>query len=96
VQVTLLLEGDIFGIGGNTPEWQTELYACQQLEATGHGACWFMIHDKDNNIYNRYNFIHAKLVIVDRRWVVVVRRTSPRVAYPPTIRRMEASARGAR
>ncbi len=71
VQVTLLLEGDIFGIGGNTPEWQTELYACQQLEATGHGACWFMIHDKDNNIYNRYNFIHAKLVIVDRRWVVV-------------------------
>lgn len=71
VQVTLLLEGDIFGIGTNTSEWQTELYACQQLEATGHGACWFMIHDTANDIYNRYNFIHAKLVIVDQRWVVV-------------------------
>ena len=71
VQVTLLLEGDIFGIGSNSPEWQTELYACQQLEATRNGACWFMIHDTSNNIYNRYNFIHAKLVIVDRSWVVV-------------------------
>ncbi len=70
VSVTLLLEGGQVGVGANDPRWQTELYACQQIEAAG-GACWFMIHEPDDHIYNRYDYIHAKLMIVDHKWAVI-------------------------
>ncbi len=75
VSVTLLLEGGIVG-GWNNTDWHTELYACQQIEAAG-GACWFMAHETDESIpipdriFNRYKYLHAKLIIVDDTWAVV-------------------------
>ena len=70
VSVTVLLEGGQVGVGVNDSRWQTELYACQLIEAAG-GACWFMIHEPDDHIYNRYDYIHAKLMIVDHKWAVI-------------------------
>ncbi len=69
VSVTVLLEGSIVG-GWNTTKWHTELYACQQIEAAG-GACWFMAHEPTEGIFNRYEYLHAKLIIVDDTWAVV-------------------------
>ncbi|MEA3308023.1 MAG: lamin tail domain-containing protein, partial [Chloroflexota bacterium] len=70
VNVTVLLEGSQVGVGELDPRWQQELWACQQLEAAG-GRCYFMIHDSSNHIFNRYNYLHAKLLIVDDAWVAV-------------------------
>jgi uncharacterized repeat protein (TIGR01451 family) len=70
VSVTVLLEGSQVGVGELDSRWQQELWACQQLEAVG-GRCYFMIHDDDQNIFNRYNYLHAKLLIVDDEWVAV-------------------------
>jgi len=70
VQVTVLLEGDPVGVGLETPDWQTQLYACQSIEAAG-GACWFMAHEPEDRLYSRYRFMHAKMLIVDDTWVVV-------------------------
>ncbi len=70
VNVTVLLEGSQVGVGEFDPRWQQELWACQQLEEAG-GRCYFMIHDSANHIFNRYNYLHAKLLIVDDEWVAV-------------------------
>lgn len=70
VQVTVLLEGDPVGLGVYSPEWQTQLYGCRELEAAG-GACWFMVHDTDAGRYQRYLYVHAKLLLVDDTWVVI-------------------------
>lgn len=70
VNVSVLLEGDPVGLGVTSPEWQTELYACRELEAAG-GACWFMVHDPEAGHFQRYLYLHAKLIIVDGTWVVV-------------------------
>jgi len=70
VEVTVLLEGDPVGLGVNTPDWQTELYACSELEAAG-GACWFMVHDPDTGRFQRYLYLHTKMIIVDDTWTVV-------------------------
>lgn len=70
VNVSVLLEGDPLGLGANSPEWQTELYACQELEAAG-GACWFMVHDPDAGYFQRYLYLHAKMIIVDGAQVIV-------------------------
>ena len=70
VNVTVLLEGSQVGVGELDPRWQQELWACQQLEAAG-GRCYFMIHDDANHIFNRYDYLHAKLLIADDEWVAV-------------------------
>ena len=61
VAVTVLLEGE--PAGGLEDQ---ELWACQQLQATGRGTCAFMFTDDDQGIYDRYTLLHAKFVIVDR------------------------------
>lgn len=82
VHVTLLLEGSTVGVGINTVEWQTQLEACRQIEATGNGECWFMIHATEANIYNRYDYIHAKIIIVDNDWVVISSQNLTRSSLP--------------
>jgi uncharacterized repeat protein (TIGR01451 family) len=83
VQVTLLLEGSPLGVGADAPEWQTELWACEQLEATGNGACWFMVSNESHpNIHDRYRYIHAKLMIVDDTWAVIGSQNFTRSSLP--------------
>jgi uncharacterized repeat protein (TIGR01451 family) len=61
VSVTVLLEGE--PVGGIEDQ---ELWACQQLDATGHGRCAFMFNADEFEIYDRYTLLHAKFVVVDR------------------------------
>ncbi|MCB0018175.1 MAG: lamin tail domain-containing protein [Anaerolineales bacterium] len=63
--VTLLLEGG--PAGGLTDQ---ERYVCQQLEAAG-GACWFMVNDPAQDVFDRYRYLHAKFMIIDGRRVVL-------------------------
>ncbi len=60
VAVTALLEGA--PVGGLSDQ---ERYLCRQLSLAG-GACWFMVSDADNRIHDRYRFMHAKYIVVDR------------------------------
>ena len=59
VAVTILLEGS--PPGGMDDQ---QKYVCQQLEAAG-GACWFMRSDDTTGVYNRYQFLHAKFILID-------------------------------
>lgn len=70
VDVKLLLEGNPVGVGIESAEWQTQLYACQTLEEAG-GQCWFMAHAPDDAQYNRYTYLHSKLIIVDGAWACI-------------------------
>ncbi|MGC9348097.1 MAG: lamin tail domain-containing protein [Anaerolineae bacterium] len=70
VSVSLLLEGNPVGIGVESVDWHTQLYACQAIEAAG-GACWFMVHFPEDRLFNRYPYLHSKLIVVDDRWTVV-------------------------
>lgn len=70
VSVTVLLEGAQVGVGTSDPRWQQELWACQEIEAAG-GECWFMIHRPDDEVFNRYDYLHAKFVVVDDEWVLI-------------------------
>lgn len=81
VSVTVLLEGSQVGIGESDIRWQQELYACQLLEAAG-GRCYFMIHDTDNRIFNRYDFIHGKFIVVDDAWVIVTSQNFGNASIP--------------
>ena len=66
VSVTVLLEGEPAGGGlGHQERW-----ACQQIEAAG-GQCWFMHNYAHDRIYDRYNHMHAKYIVVDGAWVLV-------------------------
>ncbi len=65
VGVTALLEGS--PVGGITDQ---QLWVCQQIENAG-GQCWFMINDSSAKIHDRYDFVHAKLIIVDDRAVAI-------------------------
>gem|GEM_PF-336900 len=70
VSVTVLLEGG--PVGGLSDQ---ERWACQQIEGSG-GACWFMFHDPNAitatvPVNNRYDYLHAKLVLIDRQWAVI-------------------------
>lgn len=65
VEVTVLLEGD--PPGGIDDQ---ELYACQHLELAG-GACWFMISDSEEDIYDRYDYLHAKFLLIDDHQVAI-------------------------
>ncbi|HDD23903.1 MAG TPA: hypothetical protein ENF52_00500, partial [Chloroflexi bacterium] len=70
IQVTVLLEGQQAMVSHTAPEWQQELWACQQIEAAG-GACWFMVHETASDIFNRYDYLHAKFIVVDNEWLVI-------------------------
>jgi len=65
VSVTILLEGGPVGGLDDQEKW-----VCQQLEAAG-GQCWFMINNSSAQIYDRYDYLHAKLIIVDERIVAI-------------------------
>ncbi|MDY7077656.1 MAG: lamin tail domain-containing protein, partial [Chloroflexota bacterium] len=70
VSVTVFLEGGQVGVGTSDLRWQQELWACQQIEAAG-GQCWFMIHETSDDIFNRYDYVHAKFLIVDDEWLLI-------------------------
>jgi cardiolipin synthase len=59
VSTKIFLEGS--PVGGITDQ---EKAICQKVEGAG-GQCWFMISDQENRIYDRYQFLHAKYMIVD-------------------------------
>ena len=61
VSVTVLLEGG--PVGGVEDQ---ELWICQHIEAAG-GDCWFMINDSSADIRDRYDYVHAKMILVDDR-----------------------------
>ena len=65
VAVTILLEGG--PVGGIDDQ---ELWVCQQIESAG-GQCWFMINDSSKDIYDRYDYLHAKMIVVDDRVVAI-------------------------
>ncbi|MCA9873230.1 MAG: lamin tail domain-containing protein, partial [Anaerolineales bacterium] len=65
VAVTLLLEGG--PAGGVTDQ---EKYLCRALEQAA-GQCWFMINDAPADIYDRYGYLHAKLMLLDDQWAVI-------------------------
>ncbi len=66
VTVTVLLEG---GPVGGLQEQQ--LWACQQLHATERGTCTFMVNVPEQNVRSRYRFLHSKVMILDRRQLLV-------------------------
>jgi phosphatidylserine/phosphatidylglycerophosphate/cardiolipin synthase-like enzyme len=65
VSVTILLEGG--PVGGVDDH---ELWICQHVESAG-GDCWFMINDASGGIHDRYDYLHAKLIVVDDRVVAI-------------------------
>jgi phosphatidylserine/phosphatidylglycerophosphate/cardiolipin synthase-like enzyme len=81
VSVTVLLEGQQALVGREDPDWQQELWACREIEAVG-GQCWFMIHDTGERIYNRYDYIHAKFIIVDGKWVLITSQNLTESGFP--------------
>jgi len=70
VEVTVLLEGRQAWVSYSDPDWQQELWACQRIESAG-GQCWFMVHQPDQRVFNRYDYLHAKVLIVDDEWLLV-------------------------
>ena len=65
VEVTVLLEGG--PVGGID---DAQKYSCQILEAVG-GACWYMISAAATDIYDRYRFLHAKIVLIDGQRAII-------------------------
>jgi uncharacterized repeat protein (TIGR01451 family) len=65
VSVTVLLEGEPSGGLQHQERW-----ACQQIEAAG-GQCWFMHTYSQDRIYDRYDHMHAKYLLVDGTWALV-------------------------
>lgn len=59
VQVKILLEEEVVNGVSDQEKW-----ICQYIEANG-GQCWYMYNDSANNVYDRYNFQHAKFTIID-------------------------------
>jgi uncharacterized repeat protein (TIGR01451 family) len=65
VAVDVLLEGS--PAGGLLDQ---ERYLCQLLDTAG-GQCWFIINETDQQIYDRYQFMHAKFILIDGERAVV-------------------------
>lgn len=65
VSVTILLEGG--PVGGIDDQ---ERWVCQHIETAG-GACWFMFGDSAQDIHARYEYVHAKMIVVDDRVVAI-------------------------
>ncbi len=66
ISVTVLLEGG--PVGGVEDQ---ELWACQQLHATSHGQCYFMVTSDTLKLYDRYTYVHAKFILIDRERLLV-------------------------
>ncbi len=71
VTVTILLEGDQAGVSKTDPRWYQQMWACQELHDAGHGKCWFLINDDEVNVFDRYRFMHAKYVLIDRKQALI-------------------------
>ncbi|MDW8317203.1 MAG: phospholipase D-like domain-containing protein [Anaerolineae bacterium] len=65
VQVVVLLEGS--PVGGITHQ---ERYCAQLIEAAG-GHVWFMVSDRNDATHERYEHLHAKYAVVDRRLLLI-------------------------
>lgn len=65
VAVTVLLEGS--PVGGITDQ---ERYCAQLIEAAG-GQVWFMVSDRNDATHDRYEHVHAKYAVVDRRLLLI-------------------------
>jgi phosphatidylserine/phosphatidylglycerophosphate/cardiolipin synthase-like enzyme len=65
VAINILMEGG--PPGGISDE---EKFICQELETAG-AHCWLMINDSDNKIYDRYDYIHAKFILIDGQKVII-------------------------
>ncbi len=65
VAINILLEGG--PPGGISDE---EKFICQELETAG-AHCWLMINDSDNKIYDRYDYIHAKFILIDGQKIII-------------------------
>lgn len=65
VGVTVLLEGA--PAGGITDQ---EKHVCQQIENAG-GQCWFMVNDSEEDVFDRYRFLHAKFMLIDGARAVI-------------------------
>ena len=65
VSVSMFLEG---APAGGLAE--AELWNCDQIVRAG-GQVRFMHSDSAGNLYDRYRYLHAKYVVVDRRWVAI-------------------------
>lgn len=81
VSVTVLLEGRQALVSQSDEIWQQELWACGEIEAAG-GACYFMIHDTDQRIFSRYDYLHAKFIIVDDEWVLITSQNLTESGFP--------------
>ena len=66
VRVTALLEGA--PVGGLEDQ---VLWACQQLHGTGRGTCAFMVNAPELDVHDRYTYLHAKFIIVDRKRLLI-------------------------
>jgi hypothetical protein len=65
VAVTVLLEGE--PVGGID---STQRSNCHDLESAG-GQCWLMISDPDQDIHDRYRYLHAKYIIIDDKRAII-------------------------
>jgi uncharacterized repeat protein (TIGR01451 family) len=81
VSVTVLLEGRQAVVSQSDESWQQELWACREIEAAG-GRCWFMIHDTDQDVFNRYDYLHAKFIVVDDEWVLISSQNLTESGFP--------------
>jgi uncharacterized repeat protein (TIGR01451 family) len=86
VDVKVLLEGSPVGAGVNSPEWQTTLHASAEIENHG-GEVWFMIHRPEDRIYNRYAYLHPKMIIIDGEWIVIGTQNLTASSLPPDDKR---------
>ncbi len=68
VSVTLLLEGQAVATSGGITD--QERWACQQIGEAG-GACWFMFYSDTLRIFDRYTYIHSKVMLIDREWALI-------------------------
>ncbi len=68
VRVTLLLEGEVAGMPRGISD--QERWACREIEAAG-GACWFLFNEPAEHVYDRYAALHSKMLLIDRRWLVL-------------------------
>jgi len=66
ISVTLLLEGAPAFVGVT----DQEKWIAGQLHAAG-AEVLFMVNDGDSDVYDRYPYLHAKLVMVDGRKVLI-------------------------
>ncbi|NJN55472.1 MAG: hypothetical protein HC804_12380 [Anaerolineae bacterium] len=70
VAVTILMEAE--PAGGVSDQ---ERYICQLLADAG-AHCWFMFNESNQDIFDRYTFLHAKFILIDGQRVLISQRKS--------------------